>query len=259
MNQQLIQINPAEYLYDIRKLKNLAELSKEYQQNDPIPHIAIDNFLRPDILQRVIADFPAADAPLWVESVTNRAKKKVCSIPPLIPYSIRSVIQELLSPFFIKQLSQITGIPYLIPDVMMTGSGIFCIERGGFLKVHVDFNYHAATRLDRRVNLLLYLNDNWHDSYGGHIEFWKLGQPKPLKTYAPIANRCVIFNTNEDSYHGHPTPLTCPEGRSRNCISIYYYTNGRPKEEQTQPHSTRWLDERTGQILDEAPWPGFAQ
>ena len=40
------------------------------------------------------------------------------------------------------------------------------------LKIHSDFYLHQYLKIDRRLNLLLYLNDDWKDEYGGHLELW---------------------------------------------------------------------------------------
>jgi hypothetical protein len=55
---------------------------------------------------------------------------------------------------------------------------------------------------------------------------------------APILNRCVIFNTTDFAYHGHPDPLQCPEGMRRKSLALYYYSNGRPAEEISEEHTT---------------------
>jgi Rps23 Pro-64 3,4-dihydroxylase Tpa1-like proline 4-hydroxylase len=159
-----------------------------------------------------------------------------------MPPVIRDVLRELNSQRMIAWLETLTGIPGLLPDPLLFGGGMFAIERGGFLKVHVDFNMHPHNGLDRRINLLLYLNEDWQEEYGGQLELWRKDAPKPDVSILPLANRCAIFSTNEISYHGHPTPLNCPEGRSRNCLSLYYYTRGRPKEEQAPAHNTIYID-----------------
>jgi Rps23 Pro-64 3,4-dihydroxylase Tpa1-like proline 4-hydroxylase len=157
-----------------------------------------------------------------------------------MPPAIRKILRELNSTLFLRYLSDLTQIPHLLPDPSFIGSGMFLIEPGGFLNVHADFNVHFLNKLDRRLNLLLYLNLGWREAYGGHLELWRAGEPTPTKSILPIANRCVIFATTDQSFHGHPTPLSCPPGRSRNCLSLYYYTNGRPDTERSDEHNTLW-------------------
>jgi hypothetical protein len=106
-------------------------------------------------------------------------------------------------------------------------------ERGGFLSVHSDFARHAKQPTwSRRVNVLLFLNENWQPEFGGDLEFWDRDVARCVTRIAPAANRCVIFPTNEYTYHGHPKPLACPAGVTRKSLALYYYTN-----EQVPPPS----------------------
>ena len=104
--------------------------------------------------------------------------------------------------------------------------------------VHVDFNKHGRYQLDRRLNLLLYLNKDWQEDYGGHFELWDRDMKNCVQKVLPVFNRVAIFSTTEHSWHGHPDPLNCPEDRSRKSLALYYYTNGRPSDEEAEQHST---------------------
>jgi hypothetical protein len=211
-----------------------------FDAGEPFPHVVIDDFLTQDALIEAIAAFPPSGAPIWKVDDFNICRKKYCSEELHIPAPLRRVIRDLNSTLFLRYLSNATGIDYLLPDVTFAGSGLFLIDPGGYLNVHADFNVHFLNKLDRRLNLLLYLNLGWRDAYGGHLELWRDGGAACEKAILPIANRCVIFATTDQSFHGHPKPLSCPPDRSRNCISIYYYTNGRPDAERTAPHNTLW-------------------
>ena len=112
------------------------------------------------------------------------------------------------------------------------------IPRGGRLGVHADFNIHKKLGLDRRLNLLLYLNYNWQPEWGGELELWDKDVQSKVKGYLPVANRVVVFSTTDIAFHGHPDPLNCPKGMYRRSIALYYYTKGRPAEEQSGAHST---------------------
>jgi hypothetical protein len=112
------------------------------------------------------------------------------------------------------------------------------LSRGGNLEVHVDFNRHNKLKLDRRINVLIYLNKNWKEEYGGHFELWNRDMSAAGQKILPLFNRCAIFSTTSYSYHGHPTPLACPPDRTRKSMATYYYTNGRPEEEDTGDHTT---------------------
>jgi hypothetical protein len=41
---------------------------------------------------------------------------------------------------------------------------------------------------------------------------------------SPLWNRCVVFSTDADSWHGHPDELLTPEHVKRRSVALYYYT-----------------------------------
>ena len=133
--------------------------------------------------------------------------------------------QELNSKEFLNFLETLTGISSLIADPYLEGGGPHEIMTGGHLKMHVDFNVHPVTKLDRRINVLIYLNEDWRDEYGGHLDLWSTDMGCLKKSILPTFNRTVIFNTTEESWHGHPDPLSCPQNITRKSIAMYYYTN----------------------------------
>jgi Rps23 Pro-64 3,4-dihydroxylase Tpa1-like proline 4-hydroxylase len=121
-------------------------------------------------------------------------------------------------------LSELTGIKGLIADPYHAGAGLHETKRGGHLSVHADFPEHESMRINRRLNLLIYLNEDWQEDYGGALELWDKRMRKATQKVLPVFGRAVIFSTARDTYHGHPDPLTCPEHRSRRSIATYYYT-----------------------------------
>jgi hypothetical protein len=127
-------------------------------------------------------------------------------------------------------LEKITGVQNLIADGKILGGGLHQIQPGGRLNIHVDYSHHPETQLNRRLNLLIYLNRNWREEYGGHFELWDREIKNCVRRVLPSYNRCVIFATSSFSYHGHPEPLTCPPDRSRKSLALYYYSLGRPEE-----------------------------
>ncbi|MCB0507474.1 MAG: 2OG-Fe(II) oxygenase [Bacteroidetes bacterium] len=144
----------------------------------------------------------------------------------------KAFVHFLNSQPFLEFLQQLTGIKEtLIPDPYFEGGGFHEIKPGGYLKMHVDFHKQKLTNLDRRLNILIYLNEDWKEEYGGNFELWERDMSKPVKKILPIFNRLAMFSTTDYSWHGHPDPLTCPPDRSRRSIALYYYTNGRPDEE----------------------------
>lgn len=209
-----------------------------YGAADPFPHIVIDDFVPPEILEGVLQEFPGPDAIDWKRFADGTGRKLATRDEAQMGQRTISLIHQLNSSRFLRVLETMTGITGLIPDPYLEGGGLHQIERGGYLKVHADFNRYEKLALDRRLNLLIYLNKDWREEYGGHLELWTRDMAKCARKVLPIFNRCVVFSTTDSSYHGHPEPLTCPERSSRKSIALYYYTNGRPATEVSGAHST---------------------
>jgi Rps23 Pro-64 3,4-dihydroxylase Tpa1-like proline 4-hydroxylase len=209
-----------------------------YATAKPYPHIVLDDFFDPELVDGILDEFPKPDAIRW-QRFDNANEIKLASAADVSfgPLT-RLFLYHLNSITFLEFLSQITGIANLIPDPQFDGGGLHQIVRGGKLGVHADFNKHAAYGLDRRLNLLLYLNKNWREEYGGHLQLWDRDMTRCDAKVLPLFNRVMIFSTTDFTYHGHPDPLNCPEGMTRKSLALYYFTNGRPADEVSGEHST---------------------
>ncbi len=243
------------YSLDPNYLKELAtNYHQDYLNAEPFPHIVIDDFLPPEILEQILEEFPKPKSINWT-SFENKSEKKLASTSELqMGETTRFLLYQLNSSIFIDFLEKLTGINGIIPDPHFLGGGLHQIEKGGYLKVHVDFNKHTRLKLDRRLNLLLYLNKNWQEEYGGYLQLWDREMKECHQKVLPIFNRCVIFGTTDFSYHGHPDPLTCPEDRTRKSLALYYYSNGRPAEEVSDfDHSTIFKARPDEDLTEEIP------
>ncbi|MXV52858.1 2OG-Fe(II) oxygenase [Pedobacter sp. HMF7647] len=228
---------------------DLLQLAKdkkqEYLSAEPFPNIVFENFFDPQILNQVAQDFPDLSKKSDVISYDNHNEKKFeAKGEKHFSDTTKLLVHYLNSQPFLEFLQELTGInETLLPDPYLTGGGYHEIKPGGLLKVHADFNKHEFTKLDRRINLLVYLNHDWEEAYGGHFELWDKNMTKAYKKILPVFNRVAIFSTTDFSFHGHPDPLTCPADRSRRSLALYYYSNGRPKSEiDKKPHSTLFVD-----------------
>lgn len=212
-----------------------------YASARPFPHIYLDNVFPEKVLDEVLAEFPSANQIDWIK-FSNPNERKLASRDEMqFGDHTRQFIHILNSKPFINFLEQLTGIENLIPDPSLEGGGLHQILPGGLLKIHADFNKHPKTDLDRRLNVLVYLNKDWQDEYGGHFELWNEAMTQAEVRILPLFNRMAIFSTTSKSYHGHPDALKCPVDRSRKSIAMYYYTNGRPEHELVEGlknHST---------------------
>lgn len=227
------------YKPDTHVLQAIAKQHREkYSTAAPFPHIYLDKVFPEQALETVLEEFPAPGQIHWQQFNNNKELKLASKNEEEFGDFTRHFIHMLNSRPFIEFLETLTGIKGLLPDPFLEGGGLHMIKRGGMLKVHADFNKHPVTGLDRRLNVLIYLNKEWEESFGGHFELWDKDMEKAMVKILPVYNRMAIFSTTSHSYHGHPDPLTCPEDRTRKSIALYYYTNGRPAEEVTASHST---------------------
>ncbi len=230
----------------VTDLKQLAkDKHQEYINASPFPNISFDNFFDEDLLTQVVNDFPDLSKKTDVVTYDNINEKKFeAKGEKYFSDVTKSFVHYLNSQPFLEFLQDLTGIKeLLLPDPYLLGGGYHEIKPGGLLKIHADFNKHDFTRLDRRLNLLVYLNKDWQESYGGHFELWDKEMIKSQKKILPVFNRIAIFSTTDFSFHGHPDPLTCPPDRSRKSLALYYYSNGRPKSEVNERgHGTLFVN-----------------
>ena len=217
--------------------ENLNYIAKEnleiYKKNKPFPHIVFENFFSKEFLEDVLKEFP--DLSKFKDSEKYNSKNEVKfsnNKYTTFQKSTKRFIDFLNSSEFLVFLENLTSTKEkLIPDPHLMGGGLHEIKRGGVLKIHTDFNRHPFLPLDRRLNLLVYLNKNWSNEYGGELELWDNDMKKAEKKISPNFNKIVIFSTNDFSNHGHPEPLNCPDSLSRKSIALYYFSSGRPESE----------------------------
>jgi len=227
------------FFFSAEQLHALADQHRDaYRSAEPFPHAIIDNFLPEPVLDEVLDEFPSPNEIEWRSFYAQFEKKMISKDESQLGPRTRHLIAQLHSSTAIRFLERLSGITGLVPDPHLLGGGIHQMERGGYLKVHADFNMHDALRLNRRMNLLIYLNKNWREEYGGHLELWDKRMTRRVSRIVPVYNRCVIFNTVSDGYHGNPDPLNCPPDVTRKSLCLFYYTNGRPEEEARPSHST---------------------
>lgn len=221
-----------------------AAIRQDYQSKKPFRYVMFEGFFKPEQAEQIYQSYPDIEFGEW-NGTTYIDQKNKFAKTSFEPGSLFDrAFAELNSPEFLKWLESVTGIEELEGDPQLFGGGLHQSIHGAFLNVHVDYNYHPETKHHRRCNVLVYMNKDWKDEYEGHLELWDLsdGKMDQLGKFAPLFNRCVIFETNEISFHGHPKKLNTPQGMTRKSIATYYYTATRPGEEVAADHNTVYVN-----------------
>jgi 2OG-Fe(II) oxygenase superfamily len=219
---------------------NREKLRAEFAAAKPFPYVKIDNFIDPAKAEAIETAYPSFERALsqgMAFSTVNERKKIQISDASKYPPPVAELNALLASKTFLNGLSYITNIPKLLADDQLVGGGIHVTGPGGRLDVHVDFNFIEERKLHRRLNLLLYLNSPWEEGWGGQFQLWDKDVKRCEAAFAPIFNRCVIFETSEISYHG-VIPVSPDAPFPRKSFATYYYTAEAPAHWTGVSHGT---------------------
>jgi Rps23 Pro-64 3,4-dihydroxylase Tpa1-like proline 4-hydroxylase len=201
---------------------NVPALKHSFDTALPYRHLVMDDFLEPEFAQALNEKFPSVEQ-LSIHWKGLNENKYEGSDYTKFAIEFQQLRDRLMSPDFYSLLSDITGIKDVFITEDSLGSGIHQGENGSFLDIHIDFNIHTKLDVHRRINLLIYLEKDWKDEYGGHLELWNADMTKCEKKVLPKFNRCVIFETSEISYHGYGK-ITVPPHVTRKSFFAYLYT-----------------------------------
>lgn len=243
----------SQHLINFEKLKdNVTALKAQWNDpKKPFRYLIYDDFFHQEDAERILAAYPDVTTGNWDGTTYINQKNKFALTKFGQEHTLlQSAFDEFNCDKFLHIVEEITGIPELLGDDELFGGGLHQSVTGAFLDVHVDFNYHQTTKYHRRMNAIVYMNKDWKEEYNGYLELWDMKTKKQLEYIAPAFNRCVIFETNEVSYHGHPKPLAAPGGLTRKSLAVYYYTKERPAGEIAGEHNTVYVNtEGTGGML----------
>jgi hypothetical protein len=219
----------------------------------PFPHVVIDRLFPDDLLQAILDELPSRDTRKWThwgsgskfEDSTDFPKVGI-SREALVGPETRNFMLQLNSALFLQFLSILSGAPpdSLIGDPAFRGGGLHSTGSGGRLLVHTDVERHPLGKpFCQKLNLIVYLNRDWPEEYGGDLELWSRDGTQCVQRIAPLFNRTVIFESGTNTYHGHPHPLACPRGRFRYSLAAYYYCLNRTIDENYTAFQTRvgWI------------------
>lgn len=228
-------------------LDNIAKYASDFAKAKPFKRIVIDDFLPRDLAENILTYFPSLTDMEKRYFFVNEQKKEQSDFSKLNP-CFQTVKEFLNSDEFVSFVSKLTEIQNLLVDEHQLGSGCHQGGNGSFLDIHIDFNRHPITGLHRRLNLIIFFNKDWQESMGGMLELWNEDVTLCLEKIQPDFNRCVIFETNEISYHGY-NRVMCDSSTTRKSLAMYYYTEDRSIEEIAKNHTTLYKNRPSESLI----------
>ena len=207
--------------------KSILKSLKSYGKSGPFDHCVIDNFFEKAIANQLEDEFPAFESDVWHKYNNEIEVKKVCNDWNAFPKLTYQVFNFLNSNEFIELLSvNILDKNKLFSDVGLNGGGWHIHKRGGKLNTHLDYSLHPKLGLQRKLNIIIYLNSKWEKEWDGKLGLWSNeSDTKPgnlAKEIEPKFNRAILFDTTQNSWHGLPNPVKCPENEHRKSLAVYY-------------------------------------
>jgi len=245
MNTSIDQVTDSEILsvFDDKHYASLAKANHDnYVNNNPYPHIVIDNFLPEKIAKTLIADYPTVETfdASWKYHDNQNTRRYFLDDATKFKFRLRLFATAVNSRSFLSFLETISGIEALYGDPYFIGGGAMLTGTGGFLNIHADFNFHHKLQSWRRLNALFYLTPNWNKDWGGDLELWTTDGKQKVKSVEPVFNRLVVFTTTSKTFHGQPEPLKCPDDVFRRVFSAFYYASKKDEESENDPHFTKY-------------------
>jgi 2OG-Fe(II) oxygenase superfamily len=227
-------------------VKNASRMSNDYATATPFEHIVIDNFLNEGFASRLLNQFPPFDRGNNLGDDGLRGNKSTFERIVTLGGDYKVLDDTIKAQTFLRLIGEITRIPDLLYDPFYLGGGTHENRAGQSLHAHIDFNYHPSEGWHRRLNLIVYLNHEWDQSWGGNLELYcdPYKDSKPAVRIAPLFNRCVIFGTTERSWHAFDRiqPPVELANLSRKSIALYFYTRERPAEQTAGKHTTHYVN-----------------
>ena len=228
---------------------NPRDWTHDYRNAVPSPMLVLDDFLPQQIFEAVYKEAQSLPDYLWTNFTRNHSFMRECKTFDDAPM-LTTLTHCFNSSNFVTWLEGITKNTKIIPDPHLVGAGLSRCHRGNFLNLHTDFNWNDELQLNRALSMILYINPEWQDPWGGALEFWDHERQSCVTKVAPRPNRLLIWQYDDRLLHGYPTPLACPEDQYRLNLRMFYYSsNSTPI---TPPHrSLYWWDDDSKTPLDD--------
>lgn len=201
--------------------KRIPELHAVFKGARPFSHVTIDDFLDPDAIDDIHRHMPAVDKswhqyhnPIEVKFANN-------NLSTFCP-TLQKIFIAFATPYFVDKMRSLTGIHDLTSDQYLHGAGLHAHPRNGRLMMHLDYEKHPISNLQRRLNIILYMSKEWRPEWNGATELWDAQMTRRVQRVEAKFNRALIFQTDETSWHGVPDIIQCPPDVYRYSLAFYY-------------------------------------
>jgi len=227
-----------------------ADLETEYRKHPEYSKLEIKNFLPLDIVRLMSEELN--NLPLEVGKKFTRKGSCMYEYNDLEITPVQdAVVNALHSSPFLKWLQEVTDTIDLIPDPHLVGAGYSKSYAGDSLKIHTDFNWNEQLHLHRQLSVIIYLNENWEEEWGGCLDFYDTDREEVLSRVVPAAGNLVIWSYHNLAYHGYPEPIKCPKEQCRKTLRLFYYVSNSKHDDENPPHrSLYWFDENEKKPYD---------
>jgi len=232
---------------------NTFELQRQYRSHPGYSKLEIPNFLPGDVVKQMaeeLDNIPLKDCKKFTRKGSCMYEYNNVDNTPIQD----EVVSTMHSSTFLKWLQEVTDTVDLIPDPHLVGAGYAKAFSGDSLKVHTDFNWNEQLRLHRRLSVIIYLNENWKESWGGNLDFYDTDRNSIISRVVPSFGNLVVWSYDNLAYHGYPEPMKLPAGYSRKNLRLFYYVSNAQHDDKFPPHrSLYWFDEKEKTPYDK-PW-----
>ena len=229
---------------------NYLELNDKFVGTPPYPMITLDNFLPTDMISAMEKECNSIPEQHWTSFTRRGSHMLECNKLNVAPAAFEFV-NQMNSQLGMQWLTSVTGITDLIPDPYLVGAGYSRSFDGDLLKIHTDFNWNDKIRMHRMLSLIVYLNSDWKEEYGGALQFKDFDNERVIQEVPTEYNRVVIWRYHKKGFHGYPDPIQCPAHLSRNAFRLFYYVSNSDYDPKDRPHrSLYWFDKDLGEPYD---------
>jgi hypothetical protein len=231
-----------------KKYHNISELKTEYESRPPWPNIELKDFIPIETIRAMKDECNRLN---WDKKFTRKGSHMLEKIGVDDCPVARETVNQLHSATFLNWLSELTGHYDLIVDPYLIGAGYMRCFNGDSLKIHTDFNWNDTLKCHRMISLIFYLNEDWREEWNGDLQLWDFKNTKCLQKIYPTAGNAIIYRYHNLGFHGHPNPIDCPKGITRDGFRIFYYVAKQAFSPDDRPHrSLYWYDKEQGKPYD---------